>query len=164
MLGDLSILTVSDMKRGLSFDGLDLLTLSEGDTDSSIYGGNGSEVESVGDALMNKGAMSVLTTLWPVNDISTPTLMADFYSLCYVESMDKAQALRTAQLNVMNNVGLEKGDGPRAFLFSDADRRKHLFSVDYRRGFEKPVATPWTGKGFSHPYYWAPFIIMGNWK
>jgi CHAT domain-containing protein len=28
-----------------------------------------------------------------------------------------------------------------------------------------PQAAPaWTGKGFSHPYYWARFFLMGNWR
>jgi CHAT domain-containing protein len=22
----------------------------------------------------------------------------------------------------------------------------------------------WEGSGWSHPYYWAPFILMGNWR
>jgi CHAT domain-containing protein len=128
------------------------LTLSACDTASGISGGNGSEVESLGDATMKKGVMSVLATLWPVNDVSTATLMADFYSLRYGKSMDKAQALRTAQLNLMNNVGSAAGAGPRGATVA---------------GFgnvEKSGAEPWTGAGFGHPFYWAPFIIMGNWR
>jgi CHAT domain-containing protein len=128
------------------------LTLSACDTASGISGGNGSEVESLGDATMKKGVMSVLATLWPVNDVYTAALMADFYSLRYGDSLDKAQALRTAQRNLMNNVGSAAGAGPRGA------------SVAGCGTVEKPAADPWTGKGFGHPYYWAPFIIMGNWK
>jgi CHAT domain-containing protein len=24
--------------------------------------------------------------------------------------------------------------------------------------------SPWAGRGWSHPYYWAPFVIMGDWR
>ncbi|MDR2350776.1 MAG: CHAT domain-containing protein, partial [Deltaproteobacteria bacterium] len=152
LLGDGKPLTVSAIKRGLSLGGLDLLTLSACDTASGISGGNGSEVESLGDATMKKGAMSVLATLWPVNDVSTASLMADFYTLRYGDSMDKAQALRRAQLNLMKNIGSPAGASPRGS------------SVAAFGNIENPVDDPWTGEGFGHPYYWAPFIIMGNWK
>jgi CHAT domain-containing protein len=26
------------------------------------------------------------------------------------------------------------------------------------------LSQTWDGKGYSHPYYWASFVIMGNWR
>ncbi|MDR2460934.1 MAG: tetratricopeptide repeat protein [Deltaproteobacteria bacterium] len=152
LLGDGTPLTVYAIKRGLSLGNLDLLTLSACDTATGIANGNGVEIESLGEATLKKGAMSVLATLWPVNDVSTANLMADFYSLRYNDSLDKAQALKIAQLNLMNNIALPPSVRPRG---------KPLAAYG---SSESPAADPWNGTGFSHPSYWAPFVIMGNWR
>jgi CHAT domain-containing protein len=152
LLGDGTKLTVHAIKRGLSLGNLDLLTLSACDTAKGIVEGSGIEIESLGEATLKKGAMSVLATLWSVNDISTAILMANFYSLRYKDSLDKAQALKTAQLNLMNNIGFASSVKPRG---------KPLAA--YGSTLEQ-AADPWTGAGFSHPFFWAPFVIMGNWK
>jgi CHAT domain-containing protein len=153
LLGDGNPLTVSEIKDGNEFGGLDLLTLSACDTAKGIDGGNGREIESLGDTTLLKGAIAVLATLWQVNDKSTATLMADFYSLRYKDSLDKAQALKTAQINLMNNIGID---------VSTVNPRGELAAAYGSQ--EAPAADPWTGAGFSHPYYWAPFVLMGNWK
>jgi CHAT domain-containing protein len=70
------------------------------------------------------GARSTLATLWTVEDQSTANLMVDFYQELAnpQQKSNKAQALRTAQLNLLNN-----------------DRTRH-------------------------PFYWAPFVLVGNWQ
>jgi CHAT domain-containing protein len=151
LLGDGNPLTVSTLKRELFFDELDLLTLSACDTATGISSGNGVEVESLGDVTLKKGVMAVLATLWPVNDASTGLLMADFYSLRYRESLNKAEALRKAQLNLMRNVTISANTTPRGVPAPFGS-------------LATPTAEPWTGEGFSHPYYWAPFVLMGNWR
>jgi CHAT domain-containing protein len=152
LLGNGNPLTVSTLKRDMFFDELDLLTLSACDTAMGISSGNGVEVESLGDVVLENGVMAVLATLWPVNDASTGLLMADFYSLRFAQSMNKAEALRKAQLNLMENVKISTTDTPRGVPIA-------AFG-----SLATPAAEPWTGEGFSHPYYWAPFVIMGNWR
>ncbi|ERT07781.1 tetratricopeptide repeat family protein [Lyngbya aestuarii BL J] len=70
------------------------------------------------------GARSTVATLWTVEDQSTARLMVDFYrELANRQTKsNKAQALRTAQLNLLNE-----------------DRTRH-------------------------PFYWAPFVLVGNWQ
>jgi CHAT domain-containing protein len=152
LLGDGNPLTVSNLETDMFFEELDLLTLSACDTATGIAGGTGVEVESLGDVVLENGVMAVLATLWPVNDASTGLLMADFYSLRFAQSLNKAEALRRAQLNLMGNAKTSASTTPRGVPIA-------AFGSVYT-----PSAAPWDGKGFSHPYYWAPFVLMGNWR
>ena len=68
------------------------------------------------------GARSALASLWSINDESTALLIAEFYRQLAQPSNDKADALRGAQLALLN------------------DER------------------------YRHPAYWAPFLMIGNWR
>jgi CHAT domain-containing protein/Tfp pilus assembly protein PilF len=145
LLGDGSHLSLADVKTiPRLFRGVELLTLSACNTGIGDSGGDGSEIEGFGVVAQRKGAKAVIATLWPVADESTSLLMQEFYRrLESVPGMLKAEALRQAQLALL------RGDISRSGGSADA------------RG----VALP--GKpslpGFTHPYYWAPFFLMGNW-
>ena len=67
------------------------------------------------------GARSTLATLWSVNDRATAELMGDFYRELAERHLPKAEAIRQAQLKLLNN--------------------------------------PW----YRHPFYWAPYVLLGNW-
>jgi CHAT domain-containing protein len=73
-------------------------------------------------AFMYAGTPTVLVSLWSVSDVSTATLMGEFYKNLIKEKLGKTDALRNAQL----------------FMLSD----------------EK----------FAHPFYWAPFVLIGDWR
>ncbi|MDR1035366.1 MAG: CHAT domain-containing protein [Deltaproteobacteria bacterium] len=184
LLGDGGTLSLREISSGtdLDFRGLDLLTLSACDTASGSGGGEGREVESLGEVVQRAGASAVLATLMPVDDRSTPELMREFYRLRYVEGEDKAGALRGAQLLVMRETGAGPGAGAGAGApperAGDAEGTGDVKGTD-RRGtaLSAPGASSascasaggisakrWEGGGFSHPYYWSPFIIMGSWK
>ncbi|MDR1313642.1 MAG: tetratricopeptide repeat protein [Deltaproteobacteria bacterium] len=113
LLGDWGRLSLREFSRAadLDFGGLDLLTLSACDTASGSRGGEGREVESLGEVVQRAGASAVLATLMPVDDIATPELMREFYHLRYLEGKDKAEALRGAQLLVMRVTGSASGTG-----------------------------------------------------
>jgi CHAT domain-containing protein len=68
------------------------------------------------------GARSALASLWFINDESTALLVAEFYRQLALPANDKADALRGAQLTLLN------------------DER------------------------YRHPAYWAPFLLIGNWR
>jgi CHAT domain-containing protein len=70
---------------------------------------------------IRSGARSTLATLWAVNDNSTAALMTQFYQELSNTDSSKAEALRLAQIQILQN------------------------------------------PEFSHPYYWAPFVLIGNW-
>jgi CHAT domain-containing protein len=156
LLGDGNTLSLSEIgvAPDLDFKGLDLLTLSACDTASGASGGEGKEVESFGETVQLAGASAVLASLWPVDDSSTSMLMQEFYRLRYVEGKDKAQALRGAQLSVMK--GKEGASGENAGNRGTA--------VSGRAGDGEGKPSPGAFPGRSHPFYWAPFVIMGNWR
>ncbi|MGD0789387.1 MAG: tetratricopeptide repeat protein [Terracidiphilus sp.] len=140
-------LTVADFRNdpNLELDDTDLLTLSACDTGMSSSAANGREVDGLGTAAQRKGAKTVISSLWGVNDESTGELMADFYRRWAAGhgKVEKVEALRQAQLDLLLG---------KAGANSDARGR----------GFEP--AGPDAQANFAHPYYWAPFVLMGNWR
>jgi CHAT domain-containing protein/PIN domain nuclease of toxin-antitoxin system len=67
------------------------------------------------------GTRSTLASLWVVSDEATAVLMTAFYEELAKNQATKAEALRRAQLTILQD------------------------------------------KEFAHPYYWAPFVMVGNW-
>lgn len=108
------------------FKGVDILAFSACETGKGTLGTRGREVDGIGYLGEMQGAKTVLATLWPVEDKSTSVLMREFYTL-REEGMTKAEALRQAQLALLNG------------MFTSED-----------------------GHDFTHPYFWAPFILIGN--
>jgi CHAT domain-containing protein len=155
LLGDgntLSLRAISEDPT-LDFKGLDLLTLSACDTGSGARRSSGKEVESFGEVVQDRGAAAVLASLWQVHDLSTAELMREFYRLRYLEGLDKARALQGAQLKVMRDVEAAAAPG-----------RGVLSAMGGAAAAAAEAAPAWAGKGYSHPYYWSSFIVMGNWR
>lgn len=97
--------------------GVDLLVLSACDT---AVGDDRAALGLAGLAL-KAGVKSTMASLWTVNDKYTAELIPTFLNQLKQGDMSKAQALRAAQLQLIN---------------------------------EHDV---------THPYYWAAFVIAGNW-
>lgn len=148
LLGDGSHLSLKTIKAGRGlFLGVDLLTLSACDTATAGQDSNGKEVEGLAEFAQRQGAKAVVATLWQVADYSTRQLMQEFYATKQsTAGTTKAHALRTAQLKV-----LSCGDQPAST--SELDRSMQMYI--------QPDAEI---ECFSHPYYWAPFILIGNWR
>jgi len=111
---------------------------------------NGVVMESIGEVALEKGAESVISSLWSVDDMSTSFLMEDFYRR-WVGSggaLGKAEALRQAELDLLHGKDMPQ---------SDASRRG-ILTVESESG--KKAAS----SGYAHPYYWAPFVLTGNWQ
>jgi CHAT domain-containing protein len=141
-------LTLSKMEdSSISFQGTQLLTLSACSTAKGDAAKDGQEMDSLGMIAQQKDAEAVLATLWDVNDASTSRLMSDFYARWVKHPTDgKAEALRQAQL------GLLRGDTPE----SPKPGKGHGFQTAQE-------ATPTAHEaGYSHPFYWAPFVLIGN--
>jgi len=136
---------------GFTFTDIELLTLSACNTAVSAATGDGREVDGLGILAQQKGAKSVVATLWAVNDESTGLLMQKFYRLWITNAgMPKAESLRQAQL---------------AFLYGNVTPK----ATSNQRGFAIPGQSGARVKRdplapYSHPYYWAPFILIGNWN
>jgi CHAT domain-containing protein len=140
---------LSEMEHStVAFRGTRLLTLSACSTAKDYTTRDGTEMDSLGMVAQQKDAEAVLATLWDVNDASTSRLMSDFYSRWLKNpASGKAEALRQAQLTLLKGLAASPGDHSQ-------------------RGFEivGGPAAPAPEAGYSHPFYWAPFVLIGNYQ
>jgi CHAT domain-containing protein len=91
------------------------------------------------------GTRTTVASLWNVDDRATWTLMLEFHRNLWVRKLPRLEALRQAQLAMLrgkltpssSNAGDERGVG--------GERR--LSTIDRR-----------------HPYYWAAFVLSGDWR
>ncbi len=156
LLGDGSTLSLAEMQDlDYDFSGVDMLTLSACNTAVSASATKGSEVESFGALAQNQGAKGVLATLWQVGDRSTCMLMQNFYRL-RVENpgITRAEALNRAQLMFVRGETM-------AGTTKDATRGMRVSAPDKKDETELSAAD--STEACKHPFYWAPFILMGNW-
>jgi CHAT domain-containing protein len=155
LLGDGSRLTLAQIKNKLNFNGVELLTLSACETALGDDGvaHHGVEVEGLGAIAQQAGAKAVLATLWPVADGSTALLMRALYQAHKNDHADKADALRDAQLALLRGTVHAEGAGKA---------ERGLARVDGAAAMGSFVADP--RAPFAHPFFWAPFILMGNWQ
>lgn len=147
LLGDGTPLSLEDIRkgRGFRFGGVDLLTLSACET-ARGGGSEGDEVESFGALAQMNGASAVMATLWPVADEATASIMQSFYRHMVEGKLDKAEALRAAQIEAIRGMPYQLA----------AERgAQSLEPVEASSG---PAAS-----SASHPYFWSPFVLMGNW-
>ena len=104
-----------------------------------------------------QGAKAVVASLWPVADRSTKLLMQEFYrSREERNGESKIAALRDAQLKLLRGE-ITVDTTPsinRQITHEDAKPNEAK-----RQSFKFDPKAP-----FAHPYYWVPFILIGNWK
>jgi len=151
LLGDGSHLSMSELKTSANmFAGVQLLTLSACNTGV----GDGTEVEGFGTLAQRQGAKAVIASLWPVADASTSLLMSKFYRIRESSpGKPKLEAMREAQLELLRGVQTPAEDAPQRMLV-------------YQEEPESTAATPFKfdrKAPYAHPYFWAPFFLMGNW-
>ncbi|MGB3262858.1 MAG: CHAT domain-containing protein [Microcoleus sp.] len=97
---------------------IELLVLSACETAS----GDNRAALGLAGAAIRSGARSTVATLWQVNDESTAIFMTEFYRQLAASKTSKAEALRNAQLTLLQN------------------------------------------REYQNPYFWAPFVLVGNWQ
>jgi CHAT domain-containing protein/Tfp pilus assembly protein PilF len=155
LLGDGTKLYLDKIKHAENlFCGVDLLTLSACNTAVANAGRDGEEEECLSVIAQNQGAKAILATLWPVADISTSYFMREFYRQRGNGNL-KAEALRQAQIAMIT--GKIK---PPNLPWQKSDRTTKR-SIDVKPSiyeYETESEAP-----FAHPYFWAPFILFGNW-
>jgi len=146
LMGDGSHLTLADLRRAkYNFQKIDLLTLSACETAVSDSTSDGREVEGLATLVQRLGAKAVIATLWPVTDCSTGQFMQLFYQH-RSSGLNKAAALRQSQLDFIQNRVPMMAVKPKQH-----DKGCQLLVGDLAGEYQ-------------HPYYWAPFILMGNWR
>ena len=100
---------------------------------------------------MNKGAKSGIASLWQVSDNSTSDLMQNFYNNLAKnkQNISKSEAIRLAQLQLLYN---------KDVTIHDIKRGGGLIPEEIPSSPSKKSES----KTFAHPYYWAPFVLIGN--
>lgn len=156
LLGDGTAFTIEQFKdlADGSLANVDLLVLSACETAMGTTNSDGSEFESFALLAQTKGAGAVMASLWPVNDDSTAVLMGQFYGFRKAhQDWSKLACLRAAQLAMLNGE-LKPAQGAGRRAGSGAPE-----SVS-----DQPKWVPDPTKPYAHPFFWAPFVLIGNWK
>jgi CHAT domain-containing protein len=134
---------------GLKNVNLVVLSACETAVGTSAKGLNtaGLELSGISYYFMKGGAKSVIASLWAVNDSSTALIMQRFYQHLN-QGQSKAEALRQAQRDLLN-------------LKDDAAANQAIGSLSQaNNGLMLGSGTLPTG--YVHPFFWAPFILIGN--
>ena len=109
--------------------------------------GNGIEILGFGYQLQRAKVRAAIASLWTVSDGGTQQLMSAFYSAIKTGKVSHAEALRQAQVALITGNSEALGE-PRGEFVSVEPRLR-----------AKPSSAP---TKLTHPYYWAPFIMIGN--
>jgi len=153
LLGTGDKLAIPDIQT-LNLRDVHLVVLSACETALGGEGREGVEINGISYYFLNRGAKAVMASLWLVNDASTSQLMQQFYRNLArgtaAEPMTKAEALRQAQLQMLRGEAFEEEGENRGLV---AVRPALETGEEWEESF---------AEGFSHPYYWAPFILIGN--
>ncbi|MEG4984527.1 tetratricopeptide repeat protein [Microcoleus sp. BR0-C5] len=144
LLGDGGLITLPDIQT-LNLLNVDLVVLSACETGKGGKLGNGEEILGFGYQIQETGAKAAIASLWKVDDGGTQALMTAFYT-ALLSGNKKAEALQKAQ------IALITGDDS---VFGRSANLSILAQT--RSGLKPSVASR-----LHHPYYWAPFILIGN--
>ena len=93
-----------------------------------------------------------MASLWSVDDAATKTLMVAFYTNLWEKKLPKLEALRQAQLTMLRDYDPKAGNlrGPGAVRPVDAGK----LAAAKEAGGAKSLS----------PFYWASFVLSGDWK
>lgn len=143
LLGTGERLAIPDIETWLNLRNVNLVVLSACQTALGGRGLDGREIIGVGYYFLKGGARTVIASLWNVDDYSTRLLMEQFYENLGrgtpTSPVTKAKAMREAQLALLNG--------------------KITAPIVQQENTLPPDANNST---LRHPYYWAPFILMGS--
>ncbi|MEO1430783.1 MAG: CHAT domain-containing protein [Cyanobacteria bacterium J06633_8] len=127
-----------------TLNNVDLVVLSACETGIGGFG-NGEEILGLGYQFQSRGARATIASLWQVSDGGTQVLMNAFYNALQGK-MTKAEALRQAQIALINDDYTAVG-GERGIIKVVSNNASNSKQVSDK---------------LKHPYYWAPFILIGN--
>ncbi|MDZ8032695.1 CHAT domain-containing protein [Nostoc sp. DedSLP04] len=143
LFGNGDRVTLRDIQDKWFLTNVDLMVLSGCETGLGGTLGNGEEILGFGYLMQNAGARAAIASLWSVNDGGTQALMDVFYAKLKQGTFTKAEALRQAQIALINT-------------------SKNTESKQRGSSIEIEALPSNVSDRLSHPYYWAPFILIGN--
>ncbi len=150
LLGNAEKLDKSRIKELAGLSNTHLVVLSACQTALAGPRQDGVEIASLAYSFVEQGTKSVIASLWQVADSSTSTLMQNFYKNLAnnKHKITKAEAMRLAQLQYLRNKNV---------TIDDIKRAGGLIAEETPSSGKKAES-----KTFAHPYYWAPFVLIGN--
>ncbi|MCB1948807.1 CHAT domain-containing protein [Nitrosomonas sp.] len=144
LFGNGDRVTVDQVKYEWSLTNVDLIVLSACETALGAVFGQGEEILGLGFLMESAGAKTTLASLWSVDDRGTQLLMNEFYKALRQPGTTKTAALQKAQLTMLSESAISP--------IADSDR-----------GVQREVdMAPESNQRTAHPYFWAPFILIGN--
>ena len=139
--GDDGILTALEVEA-LDLRKADLVVLSACETGlGKAAGGEG--LLGLQRSFQIAGAKTLVSSLWKVDDTATQVLMTEFYTNLWEKKLGKLESLRQAQLTMLKRYD----PGTRTL------RPRGAEMVD--------GGQPQSGNS---PYYWAAFVLSGDWR
>jgi len=112
---------------------------------------SGDEFVGLTRAFIYAGTPSVVASLWKVNDASTAHLMSSFYR--NLKTKSKVESLRQAQLEMI-----------RGKVSGELLAQRGVGGVGKLGQVSTAPSLSQTALPLSHPYFWAPFILVGDGK
>lgn len=132
--GDDGILTAQEIAF-LPLGGVDTVVLSACETGLGESAG-GEGLLGVQRSFQISGARTTMASFWKVDDLVTRRMMERFYRNLWEEEMSRLDALREAQLYILNNPEAVRG----AVVIESADEPR------------------------TSPFYWGAFVLSGDWR
>jgi CHAT domain-containing protein len=146
VLGDGNTINLKDVDEW-KLPNVNLFVLSACETARGEQLGNGLEILGFGYQLQRAGVRSSISTLWKVDDNGTQLFMERFYKQLQNGNPSAVAALQQVQISMISQTAPTQGTTNRASM--------------------TPTSTPAASQSqeipkLNHPYYWAPFILVGN--
>lgn len=140
---DDGILTADEIAF-LPLDGVELVVLSACETGlGEVAGGEG--LIGIQRAFQVAGARTTVASLWKVPDQATKVLMQRFYENLWQKKLTRLDALREAQLWLLNH--------PAQALGREASRGDRRIGAPQKAAADRLP-----------PRYWAAFVLSGDWR
>lgn len=111
---------------------------------------SGIEVIGFGYQIQQTQARAAIASLWNVSDYGTNYLMKEFYNQLEKNSTNPVDALKKAQIVLIKGESEVSEIDERATIYLEGNPNNPIRDP-------KKVVTQ-----LKHPYYWAPFILIGN--
>jgi len=123
----------------------------------------GDDVLGLTHGLLGAGAHAAVVSLWPVNDVATSLLMGHFYESLRAGNPPRV-ALQAAQhhLRSLNPDAIKEEPGKLKAGLEKIEPNSAEVRLLKPHTEERAVSpTPTSRNDYSHPFYWAPFILVG---